>query len=158
MNCLSKVGLAACCSLAMATVGMAQSGPTSPQQQAQAAVKLRQSLFDVQNFAFSPLAAMLKGGTFNAQDAVTAGQRIEMTSMMIPEVFQDNTTKFTLKTRALSRIWSNMGDFKQDAQNLHDAAANLVMAAKSGDKSSTMQAAVQVGKACGKCHDDYRSK
>ncbi|MGH8150992.1 MAG: c-type cytochrome [Steroidobacteraceae bacterium] len=158
MNFVSKLGLAACCSLAVVSVGMAQSGPLNPQQQAQAAVKLRQSVFDVQNFSFGPMAAMLKGGPFNAAAAVQAGQRIEMTSSMIPEVFKLDTTKFSVKTRALPRIWPNMADFTQKAQNLHDAAAGLVTAAKTGDQQMTMQAAIQVGKACGSCHDEYRLK
>jgi len=158
MNCVSKLGLAVCCSLAMASVSMAQSGPQSPQQQAEQAVKLRKAVFDVQSFSFGPVVGMLKGGPFSAAAAVTAGERIEMTSSMIPEVFKFDTSKFNVKTRARTGIWTNMADFVNDAQNLHDAAENLVAAAKTGDKPMTMQAAVQVGKACGKCHDSYRLK
>lgn len=158
MNCVSKLGFAVCCSLAMASVGMAQEGPHTPLQQAQAAVKLRKALFDVQSYAFSPMGAMLRGGKFNAAAAVTAGKRIEVTSSMIPDVFKFNTTKFKVQTKARAGIWENFSNFVQLAQNLHDAAENLVTAAKTGDKPKTMQAAVQVGKACGKCHDAYRLK
>jgi cytochrome c556 len=158
MNCVSKLGLAACCSLAMVSVGMAQGGPQSPQQRAEQAVKLRKALFDVQSYAFSPMGAMLRGGPFNAAAAVTAGERIEMTSSMIPEVFKFDTHTFHVQTKARDGIWTNMADFQQKAQNLHDAAVNLVAAAKTGDKPMTMQAAVSVGKACGACHDEYRIK
>lgn len=158
MNCVSKLGLAVCCSLAMVSIGMAQTAPLTPDQQAQQAVKVRKALFDVQNFAFNPMAVLLRGGTFNAAAAVEAGQRIEMTLMMIPEVFKFDTTKYNVQTKALSRIWPNMGDFTQKAQNLHDAAVNLVAAGKTGDQQQTMQAAIAVGKACGACHDEYRNK
>jgi cytochrome c556 len=158
MNCVSKLGLAVCCSLAMASVSMAQRGPQSPQQQAQQAVKLRKAVFDVQSYAFSPMGAMLRGGPFDAAAAVLAGQRIEMTSSLIPDVFKFDTRKFHIETKARDGIWTNMSDFQQKAQNLHDAAVNLVAAAKTGDKPMTMQAAVSVGKACGACHDEYRVK
>ncbi len=158
MNCLSKLGLAACCSLSLAAVGAVQAAPMSPQKQAAQAVKLRKALFDVQAFAFGPMGGMLRGGPFDAAAAQTAGERIEMTSSMIPEVFKYDTRKFSIPTKARKGIWTNLQDFDQKAQNLHDAAVNLVAAAKTGNQQQTMQAAVQVGKACGKCHDEYRVK
>lgn len=157
MNVVCKFGLAALCSLAVVSVGLAQSAPTTPEGQAQAAVKLRKALFDVQSYAYSPMQALLKGAPFNAMTAETAAERIEMTSSMIPEVFQLDTRKFHFMTRALDGIWSSMADFQQKAHDLRQAAVNLDMAAKSGDAAATKQAAVTVGKACGACHDEFRS-
>lgn len=142
----------------MIGVGMAQGGPTNPQQEAQQAVKLRKALFDVQSYSYSPMGASLRSGTFDAAAAVLAGQRIEMTSQLIPELFKFNTTKFNVQTKAREGIWTNMADFTQKAQNLHQAAENLVAAGKSGDQDMIRQAAIAVGKACGSCHDDYRNK
>ena len=75
---------------------------------------------------------------------------------MIPEVFSVDTRKFHVMTRALDGIWANTADFQQKAHDLHQAAVNLDMAAKSGDADATKQAAVEVGKACGACHDEFR--
>ncbi|HTX25212.1 MAG TPA: cytochrome c [Steroidobacteraceae bacterium] len=158
MNRFSKLGLAALCSTAAISVGIAQNGPPNPQQQAEMALKLRQGLFEVQSFAFMPVGRMLKGAPFNAEAAETAAKRIEVTSSMIPDVFMLDTRKFQLKTRALDGIWTNKADFDQKAHDLNQAAMNLQMAAMGGDKSATMQAAVAVGKACGACHDEFRSK
>jgi cytochrome c556 len=159
MNRFSTLSLAAVCSVAAISVALAQGGPMTPQQRAEAAVKLRQGLFEVQSFAFGPVGAMLKGAPFNAEAAQTAAKRIEMTSSMIPDVFRVNTSKDTgLKTRALDGIWTNKADFDQKAHDLTQAATNLEMAAMGGDKSTTMQAAVAVGKACGACHDQFRAK
>ncbi len=158
MNCVSKLGLAALCSVAVVSVGIAQNGPADPQAQAEAAVKLRKAVFDVQSFAFSPMGALLKGGPFDAAVAQTAAERIEMTSSMIPDVFKFDTRKFTVTTKARDGIWTNMADFTQKAHDLHDAAANLETAAKSGDAGATRQAAVAVGRACGSCHDEFRNK
>jgi cytochrome c556 len=159
MNRFSKLGFAAFCSVAAISIAIAQNGPMTPQQRAEGAVKLRQGLFDVQSFAFAPVGAMLKNqAPFNAEAAQTAAKRIEMTSSMIPDVFKTDTSKFTLKTRALEGIWTNTADFQQKARDLNQAATNLEMAAMGGDKAATMQAAVAVGKACGACHDQFRAK
>src|SRR6185312_6756713 len=111
MNRVSKLGLAALCSVAAISVGLAQSKP-SPQA-AQNAVKVRKALFDVQNYAFAPVMAMLKRqAPFNAQEVVTAAKRDEMTSSMIPSVFQVDTRNSNIETKARDGIWSNMADFK----------------------------------------------
>lgn len=156
MNVVSKLGLAALCSLAMVSVGLAQSAPTTPEGRAQAAVKLRKALFDVQSYAYTPMQALLKGSPFNAMAARTAAARIEVTSSMIPEVFSVDTRKFHVMTRALDGIWTNMADFQQKAHDLHQAAVDLDMAARSGDADTTKRAAIKVGKACGACHDEFR--
>ncbi len=158
MNGVSKLGLAALCSLAVVSVGRAQGGPANPDAQAQAAVKLRKAVFDVQSYAYLPMGAFLKGAPFDATAAETAAERIQMTSSMIPDVFKFDTRKFHVMTRALDGIWTNQADFNQKAKDLHDAAVNLESAAKSGDADATKQAAIAVGKACGACHDEFRSK
>lgn len=158
MNGVSKLGLAALCSLAVVSVGRAQSGPANPEAQAQAAVKLRKALFDVQKYAYLPMEAFLKGAPFNAMAAQTAAERIEMTSSMIVDLFELDTRNFHVMTQALDGIWTNMADFQQKARDLRQAAASLDMAAKSGDADATKQAAIGVGKACGACHDEFRSQ
>ncbi len=159
MNRFSKLGLAAMCSVAAISVGMAQGGPQTPEQQAQNAVKLRKAVFDVQAYSFAPLGAMLKRAMpFNAEVAETAAKRIEMTSSLIPEVFKFDTRKYMVETKAREGIWTNMSDFDQKAKDLQMAAQNLEMAAMSGDQSATLKAAGMVGKACGSCHDEFRNK
>ncbi len=159
MNRVSKLGLAALCSVAAISVGIAQNGPQTPEQQAQNAVKLRKAVFDVQAYSFAPVGAMLQHkAPFNAQVAETAAKRIEMTASLIPEVFKFDTRKFMVDTKARDGIWTNMADFDQKAKDLETAAMSLEMAAMSGDQSATLRAAAQVGKACGSCHDEFRNK
>ena len=152
-----RLALAAC-SIAALSVGVAQQGPQTPEQQAEQAVKVRKGLFDVQAFAFGPVGAMLKGAPFDAEKAGTAAARIQMTSSMIPDVFGMDTRKFMVQTKAREGIWTNKADFDAKAKDLQNAAANLEMAAKSGDKGATLKAAGAVGKACGSCHDQFREK
>lgn len=159
MKRVSKLALAAVCSLATISVVSAQGGPQTPEQKAQTAVKVRQGLFEVQSFSFAPAAAMLKPGShFDPMVAETAAKRIEMTSSLIPDVFKFDTRKFMVNTKAREDIWSNMSDFTQKAQALNMAAQNLAMVAMSGDRSQTVRAIGMVGKACGNCHDQFRNK
>lgn len=158
MKRVSKLGLAAICSIAAISVGSAQNGPQSPEQRAQNAVKLRKAVFDVQAYSFMPVGAMLRGAPFNAEAAVTAAKRIEMTASLIPDVFKFDTRKFMVDTKARDDIWSNMSDFTQKASDLETAAKNLEAAAMTGDASATKRAGAAVGKACGACHDEFRNK
>jgi cytochrome c556 len=77
---------------------------------------------------------------------------------MISEVFQEDTRKFQLKTKAREGIWTNKSDFQAKNDDLVKASAALTAAAKGGDKKAVMQAAAAVGKACGACHDNFRDK
>jgi cytochrome c556 len=158
MNRVSKLGLAAMCSLAAISVGMAQMGPQSPEQRAAAAVKVRQGLFEVQNFSFAPAAAVLRGAPLNAQAVQVAAKRIQMTSSMIPDVFKFDTRKFMVNTKARDDIWASPADFQMKADALNMAAQELEMVAASGDAATIKPAIIKVGKACGSCHDQFRNK
>jgi cytochrome c556 len=158
MTGICKTGLALLCSVAAFSVAMAQNPPPTPEQQAENATKTRQGLFDVQAFSFAPVGAMLKGAPFDAAVAQKAAQRIQFTSSMIPDVFQNDTRKFQVKTKAREGIWTNKSDFEAKAHDLTTAAEALETAAKGGDKGATLKAAGAVGKACGACHDQFREK
>lgn len=157
MNGLSKLGLAALCSMAV-SAAIAQPAPPTPEQQAQNAVKVRKALFDVQAFSFGPVGGMLRGAPFDAAVVQKAAERVQFTGGLIAEVFANDTRKFQVETKAREGIWTNKSDFDAKAKDLVDAAAALEAAAKTGDKAATLKAAQAVGKACGACHDQFREK
>jgi cytochrome c556 len=160
-NRLNKSTLAG---LALATVtvlGAASSVQAQDQPNAdQAAVELRQSVFKLIGWAFDPVGGMLKNKVpFDAATVQKSAARIETLAPMITETFAHDTRKASgLKTKAREGIWTNAADFKAKNDDLIKAAANLSAAAKGGDKKTVMQAAAQVGKACGACHDNFRDK
>jgi cytochrome c556 len=158
INRMRMLGMAAASVLTVVSVVSAQTPPQTPQQQAEKAVKTRQGLFDVQAFAFGPVGAMLKGAPVDAPVAQKEAARIQMTAGMIPEVFQLDTRKFKVTTKARETIWGKKSDFDQKASDLQTAAANLEMAAKKGVSSGILEAAEKVGGACKACHDDFREK
>jgi cytochrome c556 len=154
-----KLGAAAMLALAPFSATLAQDAPSSPEEQAQQAVDLRQSVFKLIGYSFNPIGGMLKNKVpFDAALAQKSAARIEALAPMISETFQTDTRKFQLKTKAREGIWGNKSEFEAKNQDLVKAAAALGTAAKSGDKKATMQAAAAVGKACGACHDNFRDK
>lgn len=154
-----KLGAATFLALTPVAATYAQDAPASPEEQAQHAVDLRQSLFRLIGYSFGPIGGMLKNKVpFDAALAQKSAARLEALSPMITEVFGNDTRKFTLKTKAREGIWTNKADFQAKNDDLVKAAAALSTAAKGGDKKATMQAAAAVGKACGACHDNFRDK
>jgi len=159
MRFIARLGLAACCSVAFATLAVAQTAPPTPEEQAQMATETRQGLFKLINHYMAPLAGMIRKRTpFDAALAEKNAQRIQQLSPMIVEVFAPDTRKFQVKTQAREGIWASMADFSAKADDLGTAAAALAAAAKSGDQGATLKAAAAVGKACGNCHDNFRDK
>jgi len=152
------IGLAAAAALMAVSVGSAQTGAQTPEQQAEKAVKTRQGLFDVQAFAFGPVGAMLKGAPVDPAVVQKQAARIQMTSGMVAEVFQLDTRKFPAKSKASQLIWDKKPDFEKKATDLQNAAATLEMVARKGERGAILEAAGKVGEACKACHDDFREK
>jgi cytochrome c556 len=161
MNRFARLSLVAVCALAGGSTVIAQEGaPPSADQVAEQATLTRQGLFKVMSWSFTgPVGGMLRNKVpFDAAIAGKSAERVKELSALIPELFQSDTRKFTVKTKAKENIWSNQADFAAKADDLGKAAAALEDAAKTGDKGATMKAAGAVGKACGACHDNYREK
>lgn len=150
---LACVGLGA----VIATAALAQGAP-SPKEQAQMAVDTRQSVMTLQGWSMGPIAGMLrKQREFDAEVVETSARRIMQLAMMVEDAFQMDTRKFDIETEALDTIWQSQDEFNSDAQNLVDAARNLMEAAQTGNAGKTLKAAAVMGKACGACHDNFRS-
>ena len=161
MNGFSKIALAVTGSLVLASTVLAQGAPPTPEQQAQAAVKTRQGLFQVIAFSFGPAGAQLRPGA-PAPDAAAIGkaaERLQVLSPLISEVFAKDTHGVAgVTTKARDAIWTSKSDFDAKAADLTKAAADLEAAAKSGDAGAIKKAAGGVGKSCGACHDQFRDK
>src|SRR5215470_16259967 len=108
-----RLGALAVLALAPLSVTFAQDAPASPEEQAQQAVDLRQSLLRVISYSFGPVGGMLKNKIpFDAATVQKSSARLEQLTPMISEVFQADTRKFQLKTRAREGIWTNKSDFQ----------------------------------------------
>ncbi|NDA09031.1 MAG: cytochrome c [Alphaproteobacteria bacterium] len=90
-------------------------------EDAAAAVKRRQSVFQMLSFANGPLGQMARGGDFDAEAASLAADRVAMLAPMIPDLFaMADTRSNSVTTRAADTIWDSQADFAQLAMDLQD--------------------------------------
>ena len=125
-------------------------------EDAAAAVKRRQAVFQLLAFANGPLGQMARGADFDADAAILGSQRIIMLAPMISELFAANTTGNDVTTRAADTIWSSQEDFAQLAQDLVDGATAAIEILESQGAGGVRQAVGQIGPKCGACHDRFR--
>jgi cytochrome c556 len=161
MKRVVKSSLLAMCSAIAVTAVLAQEGQKTPEEQAQVAVDTRQGLQKVMNFWNAPLGAMLRNQKpWDAAVVAKSATNIAALGAMQPDVFAEDTHKFTLKTKARDGIWTNKSDFDAKSNNLVKLANDLAAVAKSGaDKDALRKAAVAMGKeGCGGCHDQFKDR
>ncbi len=125
-------------------------------EDAAAAVKRRQAVFQLLAFANGPLGQMARGADFDADAAILGSERIIMLAPMISELFAANTSANSVDTRAADTIWSSQEDFAQLAQDLVDGATAAIEILESQGASGVRQAVGQIGPKCGACHDRFR--
>lgn len=116
----------------------------------------REALMDLQGAAAAGIQAALKAG-----DTATAGKlatALHNSAHVIPTFFEKGTGPEAGKTRALPVIWEKWDDFKAAAAALGDAADKLAAAGKAGDAAAANAAFGELGRACGSCHNTFRSR
>jgi cytochrome c556 len=127
-------------------------------EDAAAAVKRRQSVFQMLAYSNGPLGAMARGGDFNAEAATLAAERVAMLAPMIPELFAmaDTRGNSGLTTRASDTIWDNQADLAQLAMDLQAGAEAALGILQSQGAAGVRAAVGEIGPKCGACHDRFR--
>jgi cytochrome c556 len=125
-------------------------------EDAAAAVKRRQAVFQMLAFSNGPLGQMARGADYNAEAAILGSQRVAMLAPMIAELFAADTTGNSVTTRAADTIFGNQADFAQLAQDLADGANAAIAILEEQGASGVRQAVGQIGPKCGACHDRFR--
>ena len=127
-------------------------------EDAAAAVKRRQSVFQLLSYSNGPLGQMARGGDFNAEAATLAAERVAMLAPMIPELFAmaDTRSNSGLTTRAADTIWDSQEDFAQLAMDLQAGAEAALGILQSQGAAGVRAAVGEIGPKCGACHDRFR--
>lgn len=151
----ASTALLACAAIFTATAQ--DDGPT-PQQQAVAATETRQAVFKLLGFHMAPISAMARGDReFDADLAERNARRIAVLAPMIPDVVAAmDTSDFDVESEALPRIWDNLTEFGQAANELEVAANTFASIASTGDRMAVIGAVRDFGSNCGNCHDEFR--
>lgn len=139
--------------LTMAVSSLASAQELKPED----VIKFRKGAYQVINWHMRPLAAMAKGEQpYNKDLFVKNTAIIEHLSKIVPDAFQPDSDKG--ETRAKPDIWSDPVKFKQALERFQTEAAKMADVAKGGNFDATKTQFGALSKACGNCHDSFRSK
>jgi cytochrome c556 len=155
-NCMNKKLLYSFLAVALgtgtgfATFVMAQAKPDQ-------LVKQRQAVMTLQGKYFGPLGAMASGkAPYNAAVVQRNAGFLDNLSRMPWDGF-DPSTKGE-KSRALPAVYSDKAKFDAGASALENEVSKLVAVSRSGDEAAVKAQIGAVSKACGACHDNFRTK
>lgn len=151
-NCLPAAAFLAC-----AIPAWAQVAPVTPFSKPEVAVEYRQSVMFLMGNHMARIKAQLDVSKPNL-DAVRASVALIDTLKMLPyEAFIPGTLDVG-DSAAKPEIWTERERFDRLAGEMQDRVAELNTAARSGDVAAIRTAFGEAGKACKKCHEDYRKK
>ncbi len=125
------------------------------------AVEARQGYMKLVGASSGPIWGLLKGETEYSDDLAKkiASELGALARYPVGQFFIKGTSKSEMagKTRALMKIWEDMGGFEK-ALGDWASAATALEAAAAGGKDAFMAAAGKYGDTCGGCHKPYRAK
>ena len=119
------------------------------------AIKYRQSAFFLMSQHMGRIGAVNKGEVpFNAADVQKSAAVIAGLADLPWQAFGAGTEG----GKAKAEIWKETAKFKEGSENFMKAAADLNVAAKSGNLDQVKKAFGATGQTCKACHDSYRDK
>lgn len=142
-----------------ALAGLLVSLPAAAQfRNAEAAVKYRQSVMQVQAYHFGRIANMAQGrAPFDARLAAEDAALLDTIDKLPFVAFVDGSDKVG-NTRAKPEVWKDRAKFDAAASKLQEEVAKLNAAAKTGSLDAIKAAVGGVGGACKACHDAYQAQ
>ncbi|MEW9798299.1 c-type cytochrome [Alteromonas sp. CYL-A6] len=127
------------------------------QKHADAAVKYRQSLFQLVKSNMAPLGGMAKGALpYDESVMMTNAVRLEQLADMMADYLHPDTRNFDVETGAKDSLWENMDKVEEKVAALKTAAVNLQRVTEAKDTDNYRSAIGNVGAACKSCHDDFK--
>jgi cytochrome c556 len=143
-------GFAVALGAGMSTNALAQAKPD-------VLVKQRQAVMTLQGKYLGPLVAVAQGKVpYNAEAVQRNAGFLDNLSRMAWDGFDPSTRGE--KSRALPAIWDNNAKFKENTVRLENETSKLVTLSRGGDEAAVKAQIGAIGKLCGSCHDDFRSK
>jgi cytochrome c556 len=134
------------------------SGTAAAQVKPEDVIKFRKGVYQVVGWHVRPMGAMVKGQMPYDQAAFARNAEIvAMMSTVAPHAFAAGSDKG--ETRAKPEIWSDAAGFKKVMDNFQAEAAKLAEVAKTATSVDQVRGQFgALGKSCGACHDNFRTK
>lgn len=121
------------------------------------AIEARKAAFTLMAANVKPMGGMAKGKIpFDKEQFALRTANLEALSDMPWEFFIPDSDKG--KTKAKSKLWKNMDDFKAKADKFKQEAAKLVEATKGDDQKAMFAQFGETAKTCKSCHKEYKKK
>lgn len=141
-----------------AVIGLATALPAAAQfRNAEAAIKYRQSVMQVQGFHLGRIFAMANGRMpFDAKVAAQDAMILETIDKLPFVAFIDGSDKGD--TKAKPEIWKERAKFDAAALKMQEDVVKLNAAAQTGSLDAIKVAVGAVGQSCKACHDDFQAK
>lgn len=135
------------------------SGTAVAQVKPEDVIKFRQSVYTVIGWHVRPLGAMVKGQTpYNQAEFLRNAEIVADMSKIAPHAFPAGSDTGAT-TRAKPEIWSDAAGFKKVMDNFQAEAAKLAEVAKTATSVDQVRGQFgAMGKSCGACHDNFRTK
>ncbi len=141
----------------LGAVGLAVDSPAAvAADDAANVIKYRKQVMVANASHITAIFSVLKGETSYAGHIAAHARAISDLAAMMPDIFPAGSGSGD--TDALPSIWQDWPKFEAAAKALETAAADLAVAAGSGDMAAVGAAAGAVGKSCGGCHEPFRKK
>ena len=122
------------------------------------AIHYRQGALTTMAWHFGVLAAMAKGDRpYDKDEAVRRANNVAALSRLPWEGFAPGTEQGA-PTKAKPEIWKDPAKFKELQDRYIEEAGKLQTVAQNGDQNAFKSQVGATGKACGNCHDEFRSK
>lgn len=125
----------------------------SPQQ----AYEVRHERFEEMGDSLKAINRELKGSAPDVPRIQREAATLASLAGQIPGWFPAGSgPDVNLKSRAKAEIWSDPEGFRRAHETYLQQAQNFNRTAQGGDINAIRQAAQELGKSCGNCHDDFR--
>lgn len=120
-------------------------------------VKQRMDAMSALSDATKGAGRMIKGETvYDAESIAEYAHTIHRHSRTVVDYFPPGSVQPA--SEALPAIWQRWGEFEALAEELQDASAALAETAQTGGRSAVRAGFARLGKACKRCHENFRKK
>ncbi|MEO1041434.1 MAG: cytochrome c [Pseudomonadota bacterium] len=128
-------------------------------REAEKAVSVRQSLFDLIGWNIGGLGPIARGrAPYDAALVEQSADRLAQLGAMIPDAFAADTSSSDVASEARPVIWTEFDDFTEHATTMAEAAEEVRELAAAGDEEAALTAIRHLASTCKSCHQSYRAE